>query len=168
MRVGTVPATLAFGGWPDILDGQQKAFFCGVFRALVTGRKIRFGRQLVSRFFPRASPRADASRLFGAAMTYKIRHPKVAAGAVIFTLLVLLSVAVLTGLTDTRDWLQFAFPSVLFAFVAFWALRCHVLTIPGLLRVDGAMATISGWLAVVVSIVSGYFAVVVFLRWFYS
>ena len=54
--------TLAFGGWPDILDSQRKAFFCGIFWALVTGRKSKFGRQLVSRFFPGASPQADASR----------------------------------------------------------------------------------------------------------
>jgi hypothetical protein len=101
-------------------------------------------------------------------MTYKISHPRVAGSAVLSTLVVLLVAAVFTGLTDTRDWFQFALPAVLFAFVAFWALRFHVLTIPYLLRVDGVMATVAGWLAVVVSIVSGYFAVVVFIRWYYS
>src|SRR5262245_24220108 len=101
-------------------------------------------------------------------MTYKISHPKIAAGAVLLALLVLLTAAVFTGLTDTRDWLQFAVPTVLFAFVAFWALRFHVVTIPHILRVDGVMATIAGWLAIVLSVVSGYFAVVVFIRWLYS
>jgi hypothetical protein len=97
-------------------------------------------------------------------MTYKISDPKVAAAAVILALPVLLAVTVFTGLTDTRDWLQFAVPAVVFAFMAFWALRFHVVTIPRLFRVEGMLALIAGWLAAVVSVVSGYFSFVVFFR----
>jgi len=93
---------------------------------------------------------------------------KLAAGLVILTLLLALAPTLFTGLTDTHDWFQFVVPALVFALVAFWAFRFHAVRIPRVLIVDGVAATATGWLCVVLSLVSGYFAVVVFIRWFYS
>ena len=99
---------------------------------------------------------------------HKIRDPKLAAGLVILTLLLALAPTLNTGLTNTHDWFQFVVPTLVFAFFAFWAFRFHVIRIPRVLRVDGVAATAIGWLCVVFSLVSAYFACVVFIRWFSS
>ena len=108
--------------------------------------------------------------MFGGRRTimHKIRDPKLAAGFVILTLLLAMAPTLFTGLTDTHDWFQFVVPTFVFAFVAFWTFRFHVVTIPRVLRVDGVAATATGWLCVALSLLSGSFAVVVFFRWFYS
>ena len=113
---------------------------------------------------------SSVSFAFGGRRTtmHKIRDPKLAAGLVIVTLLLSLAPTLFTGLTDTHDWFQFVVSTLVYAFVAFWAFRFHALRIPRVLRVDGVAATATGWLCVGLSLVSGSFAVVVFIRWFYS
>jgi hypothetical protein len=52
MRAGTDPATLAFGWWPDILDGQQKAFSVVFLGRLSRVRKSNSDTNWFRAFFP--------------------------------------------------------------------------------------------------------------------
>ena len=107
-------------------------------------------------------------KMIRATSTIRFRSRRVVATFVFGVLLILFAAVILSGFSDTTDWVQFAVPIPFFVFFACQGLRRKRLSIRPLFLIEGTVARMAGILAALLSGLSGYFGFFTFLRWLYS
>lgn len=103
-----------------------------------------------------------------ASKAIKFRSHRPVAAVVFSTLAVLLAAVITTGLTDTKEWLQFAVPVPFLALFAHQGLHGNRLSLTPLFVMEGTAARVAGGISGLIAVLSAYFGFFTFMRWFYS